>query len=870
MRLGKLMQNWASVNNIQRVVSRGVLGFLLMREPLQRVLLGLRRRPVLEVTLACLAVLVLAQALIGALSLSALNRLVIDTTADRVEVAARQMAEDIENGLRLGKPLAQFFGLEQLLQEGTAGLDDRVGVTVMLPGGKQAASLGSTGLDDAAGASAMAGAVLHPGGAVLPDGVARRASGALVATENGRVMVAVPLLGNAKEPLGALVLSTQGESKAAHAVLVRNLAVLVFVTAVVGLALAATLKYLVPPKTLVAGGRMRFVAPLVALMLAQGIYAAYTVNTFRQGWLQVTRDNVAALAQGLQRDLDRVVGYGIDLDKLRGVEAPFQRLAATFPAIREIALVDAQGRTLNRADGRGALPVAGLPPAVPMNDELTLVLPLGEKLARPQAHGSLVLRLSADVLAQGVRSRMLDAVTVVVVALVAAGEMLLLLSLLMNRGFKMPSDDREDAAGLRDTSDIGRIARPVMFGFLFAWAMPLGFLPLYARSLPPGGLALPPNILLALPISVEMACGLVTALLAGRLTDRKGWQVPVLAGLAISSLGMLACAVAGSLPVFAAARGLVGLGYGLTWMGLQGFVVTRSSALYRGRNMTSVIAGLFAGHLTGAAVGAMLMEQLGFRPVFVVSAVMLAVPVAGVLVLMRPYMRHGAANPLTATTEPGVVPEEARRPRAGLARTMRLLFTRDFGLLLLGSVIPFSIAQVGLLSFALPLYLEAAGVAASSIGRVLMIYGLCVIYLGPLMGRFVDRSAAKKGWIVLGGIVGSLGLIGLYFNSGLAAAALAVLLLAVASCFSGASQSPYMLALPDVQDYGAGGATSVMRAADKLGQMAGPLLVGALFGTAGMGASLAITGVVYLAATFVFLAFAPGRSAAASGRRQPV
>lgn len=80
-------------------------------EPIQIVLDGLRRRPVLEVTLACLAVLLLAQALIGALSLSALNRLVVDTTADRVEVVARRVAGNIENGLRLGKPLEQYFGL---------------------------------------------------------------------------------------------------------------------------------------------------------------------------------------------------------------------------------------------------------------------------------------------------------------------------------------------------------------------------------------------------------------------------------------------------------------------------------------------------------------------------------------------------------------------------------------------------------------------------------------------------------------------------------------------------------------------------------------------------------------------------------------
>jgi MFS-type transporter involved in bile tolerance (Atg22 family) len=130
------------------------------------------------------------------------------------------------------------------------------------------------------------------------------------------------------------------------------------------------------------------------------------------------------------------------------------------------------------------------------------------------------------------------------------------------------------------------------------------------------------------------------------------------------------------------------------------------------------------------------------------------------------------------------------------------------------------------------------------------------------MGRMADRSAAKKLWIAAGGLVGSLGLLGLYFDSGLGAAALAVFLLALASCLAGAAQSPYMLALPDVQRYGAAGATSVLRAADKLGQMAGPLIVGMLFGTAGMGAGLALTGLIYLAATVLFLAFAPLRSPA--------
>ena len=60
------------------------------------------------------------------------------------------------------------------------------------------------------------------------------------------------------------------------------------------------------------------------------------------------------------------------------------------------------------------------------------------------------------------------------------------------------------------------------------------------------------------------------------------------------------------------------------------------------------------------------------------------------------------------------------------------------------------------------------------------------------------------------------------------------------------------------------GATSVLRAADKLGQMAGPLVVGALFGAHGLGLGLALTGGIYLAATALFLLFAPALRARAA------
>src|SRR3546814_19596404 len=85
-----------------------------------------------------------------------------------------------------------------------------------------------------------------------------------------------------------------------------------------------------------------------------------------------------------------------------------------------------------------------------------------------------------------------------------------------------------------------------MFGFLFAMALPLSFLPIYARSLlASADLGQSAALLMALPIAVEMGCGLLTALLAGRWTDRRGWQWPVLAGLLVAVFGNLFCAQAG-------------------------------------------------------------------------------------------------------------------------------------------------------------------------------------------------------------------------------------------------------------------------------------------------------------------------------------
>lgn len=795
-----------------------------------------RRRPLRDVLLACMLVLLLAQALIGSLSLSALDRLVADNTAERVELQARRTATQIQTSMDLGKPLAQFFGLSVLLDNLKDTVPDLVGASVVLDDGQVLASVATP---------PPTAALLRVLATGHGDGrnIVRQASGAVHQADGGLITVAVPLASKATLS-GAVVLMLRPQDLRKSALMAQNLWVLALTTLGAALVLGLVFRYAMPLHQLAAASKARLSVPLLILLLAQGVYAAYTIQTFRHVWVDVTLDNTRIVGQGLQGDLDRVLGYGVAPDRLRGVERPMARLAAAFPVIGEVQLLDAQGQVLNRANAQGALPATSHE-----GEGEGLVFPLVAQPGGPVL-AQLRILLDGSLIAAGVRARILDAGTVVAVALVAAFELFLLLALLMDRAFSVPQRTASgEPIGLDDASQVGLVVRPVMFGFLFAMALPLSFLPIYARSLlPPAAFEHGAAFLMALPIAVEMACGLLTALLAGRLTDRRGWQFPVLAGLLVAFAGNLACALAGSLSGFVMARGLVGLGYGLTWMGLQGFIVVRSPAAYRGRNMASVIAGLFAGHLSGAAVGAMLMQQWGSNAVFAVAAGLLALPAIGVLTLMWPY-RHLAG-------------QKARSFAAGPAARSwtalrRLLASRDFGLLLVGCIIPFSIAQVGLLTYALPLYAEAHGATAASVGRILMLYGFCVIYVGPYMARLADRSAFKKHWIVAGGLVGSVGMLSLYFASGILAAAFSVIMLALASCLAGGAQAAYMLSMDNVQHYGAGGATSVMRAADKFGQMLGPLMVGGLFASVGISGGLAVTGLLYLAATLAFLIWAP-------------
>ncbi|PAX96473.1 MFS transporter, partial [Bordetella pertussis] len=344
----------------------------------------LNSRPLLGVTLACVALLCLAQGLTGLLTLSALQRQIVDATAARVEASARQSAIVIENGVRLGKPLEQYFGLRDLLDGLLEESHGVTGVAVVLKDGRLVASAGVL----VPHAARLARALAFPDDE--PD-VQRQPSGSVRLVGDEAVSLGIPLAGSDGIVRAALVLGWSRDPAFMHALMWRNLQVLALVTAAVALALALALVLRRGERRRRerGGARARFVLPLVALLLAQGVYAGYTIGMFRDVWLDVVRHNAVVLATGLQRGLDRVLGYGLELHQLRGVDRLFSRTIHAYPLIGSIALVASDGRVLQEVDARGS--VTGDAQRRFADDPgYTVSLPLGGPDA---SRGALALRL---------------------------------------------------------------------------------------------------------------------------------------------------------------------------------------------------------------------------------------------------------------------------------------------------------------------------------------------------------------------------------------------------------------------------------------------------------------------------------------------
>ncbi|USD66336.1 MFS transporter [Vibrio sp. SCSIO 43136] len=395
----------------------------------------------------------------------------------------------------------------------------------------------------------------------------------------------------------------------------------------------------------------------------------------------------------------------------------------------------------------------------------------------------------------------------------------------------------EQRLGMRNGEIVD--ARIPLFVFSFAEELQKSFMPLFVGEFYQEGSWISKEVMLGLPISVFMFVIAACTPFAAKWVDRWGQKNLFMAGLIPAIAGYIGCAMATSSMDIVIARGVTAFGYAMITISCQSYIAAVVTAENRAKGMSIFVGVLMTATMCGTALGGIIADRIGYQPVFVLSAILACF--AGLLAWR---MLSGQVD-------------DARRKAAGGGSVWLLAKNIKFVAVIVCCAIPAKIILTGFLYFMVPIYLVSLDATQSEIGRVMMIYSLVIIPLSPIASSIVDKTQKVREPVVLGTLLSGAILISLYGEASLFKVLLAVTLMGVAhsilkapliACALEASE-----ATPEV---GRTEVLGLLRTAERVGSVIGPVLVASLIAFYSYGETMAIVGAgVFLSglAMFFFL-----------------
>lgn len=381
--------------------------------------------------------------------------------------------------------------------------------------------------------------------------------------------------------------------------------------------------------------------------------------------------------------------------------------------------------------------------------------------------------------------------------------------------------------------------RQIAFLFYFSSRLSAAFIPTLAKGLTNPFPSLGENMAAGMPQSAETLFTCAAIFATTELLTRKGWKIPFLAGLGLVAGGTVLSAAAMNLPVFIAARAIVGLGYGFCWMTLRNLALFGQDDREKTWGFSMLNAGLYAGMNCGSALGSILAERIGPRNVFLLAALLTMLCSVIIVRLENNVLPRGRREEKTSPSgQPGT-------PIA-LKEKIRVSAFAVF-------MIAPSCIVGAYLGYFLPLYYAHTGRNISDVGRAQLLYGMIIVYAGPYLSSRIMKKTKNLMWpCVAYNLIFSIGLMIAGSFGGMLCSLLAVVCLGVADSFGFGVQNNYFLAFPEVASLGESRSLSYLSFLKKITEMLGPTAY-ALVIMLGFERGIVVMGSVFLVSACLYV-----------------
>lgn len=391
------------------------------------------------------------------------------------------------------------------------------------------------------------------------------------------------------------------------------------------------------------------------------------------------------------------------------------------------------------------------------------------------------------------------------------------------------------------TSDV-LLARPLAFLFFISVAISLSFIPLMMKTLYQPVAGLPMEVVLALPLSLELFGLGLASILGGFLVNNVGWKGLFYIGADVAATGLLLSGGADNMLLLGIGRFLTGSGSGLVFLALRSLVNMEQDIIIRNQGFSHLYSGMTAGTAVGAIFGGALAELLGYSPVFLISLLFIVLVILLQMVILK--------KPSFMSTE-----KEASTFEKGVSswKAVRILVTDPQSVSLFMLIVFPAYIAAAFTFYYFPLYAETQGLSTGTIGLFIIFGSLCVIYLGPVLTDYISRTIGPYRGMLIGTMFcgGGLVLFGLF--DGLPWAVLAIATMGIAEGFSVPAQNEVFLQSRFGIELGEDRTAGYYELLGNLGEMIGPIAFAVAMTLAAISGPLLIGSMVMIFGVLFFM-----------------
>jgi MFS family permease len=381
---------------------------------------------------------------------------------------------------------------------------------------------------------------------------------------------------------------------------------------------------------------------------------------------------------------------------------------------------------------------------------------------------------------------------------------------------------------LSEVSDI-RIA---LFLFSVATEVAVSFLPLYAREVDrPSWLT--PEMAAAAPLIVYLAAVTMITPFSGALVRYFGARRLFLYSIPPAVLALTAIGFSDSVFGVTFWRGVMAVFYATATIACQEYAIRAAKDQESAHTFGTFIAVIYGGVFCGSALGGVIAGRFGYETAFITGAIIAILSGLFGLQIMK-----GQAGDPENLTKTSVERLAARR-----------IFKAPFLALLFGIAVPMNASVAIFIWYLTPMILSASGSGPAEIARVVMLYYLVIVLLGPTAANVSDSRIGPKSLMLCGALASSAALMSLQLWSGFWAVTVAVVGLGLGHMM----MRPSLYALVLRMMGGPGVGLDTLRLIERIGAILGLAASALLLEVRGMEGSLLMLSVVLVTGLILYV-----------------